>query len=67
MALGGSHRLWVSSLTGFKCSRVKGEASTLGTCYSLAPRAGSDEETMAHLLMYSTNYTVCVAPPLCTR
>ena len=58
----------MSSRTGFKCSIiVKGEASLLAHCYSLAPHAGSDEETMAHLLMYSTNATVCPcsAPALC--
>ena len=38
------------------------EASRIGAaahCGSLLLRAGSDEENMADLLMYSTNYTVC--------
>ena len=51
----------------FKCSRVRG----LGTreCYNRSPRTctGSDEEAMVHLLMYSSNYTVRAAPPLCPR
>ena len=65
MALGGlqarvvsSHRRRVKNVV------VKGKwPRLLALLYSFAPHAGSDEEMMAHLLMYSTNYTVCVAPP----
>ena len=66
VALWAAHRLGVERPGGFRCSGVvEGGVSALGTAILTggSPRTrtytGSDEEAMAHLLMYSTNYTVC--------
>ena len=63
VALWAAHRLGVGRPGGFRCS---GRGRRLGTrhCYphwwlASHTHTGSDEEAMAHLLMYSTNYTVC--------
>ena len=59
MALGGLQARGQQPDVWYKCSiEARERPRLLPHCYSPAPHAGSDEETMAHLLMYSTNYTV---------